>query len=133
MKTLEQLASIPESGIVIRQEGAVLRLFFGIEPAEPMPSPEGEETAQPEGLCECYNVDVRAPFTYGSIVAAIVNDKYSADDVQALSANCIEAKNPDSPLSDGKRAEYEAEWAEFQQWRAKAKGIASAVIESMQS
>ncbi len=130
MKTLEQIPMIPESGIIIRQEGAVLRSFFDIKKApDPQISDESEEViSQPEDLCECYNVDVNAPITYGTIIAAIVNDKYSADDVQALSANYIEAKDSDSELDEEKRAEYIEEWSEFQNWRTTAKSIASTVM-----
>lgn len=127
MKTLEQLPSIPDSGIIVRQEGAIVRLFFDIE-AAPMPALEEDVCAQPEDLCQCYNVDVPAPANYGNIIASIVNDKYSADDVQALSANYIESNDPENNLDDDKRAEYISEWKEFQAWRAKAKEIASTVI-----
>lgn len=130
MKTLEQIPVIPESGILIRQEGAVLRVFYDISKAPaPDVADDSEETpAPPEDLCECYNIDVDAPIEYGSIVAAIVNDKYSADDVQALSANYIDAKDPDSTILREKREEYLAEWSEYQAWRTSAKEIASTVI-----
>lgn len=130
MKTLEQIPVIPESGIIIRQEGAVLRVFFNIKeaPAPQIADEAGEAPAQPEDLCECYNVDVDAPINYGTIVAAIVNDKYSADDVQALSANFIDAKDAGSAIGENKREEYIAEWSEYQAWRKSAKEIASTVI-----
>lgn len=132
MKALEQLQNVPENGIVIRQEGAIVRLFFDIEPAPEIPSLDGEEAAFPEDLYQCYNVDVAAPANYGNIIAAIVNDKYSADDVQALTANYFEAKDPESDLTDEKRAEYINEWNDFQAWRAKAKEIATYVVNQLQ-
>ena len=69
-----------------------------------------------------------APITYGSIVSAIVNDRYSADDVQALSANFIDAKDTRSSVEEDKREEYVNEWSEYQSWRTTAKGIATTVI-----
>ncbi|MCM1075932.1 MAG: hypothetical protein NC548_52650 [Lachnospiraceae bacterium] len=130
MKTLEQIEMIPQNGIIVRQEGAVLRVFFDIAKAPTPESPkDGEEVhTQPDDLCECYNVDVQAPITYGSIVAAIVNDKYSSDDVQALQANYLEAKDSKSSLDSDKRKEYLAEWSDFQAWRTTAKEIATSVV-----
>lgn len=130
MKTLEQIEVIPQNGIIVRQEGAILRVFFDIEKA-PLPEfPEDSEEVhrQPEDLCVCYNVDVQAPITYGSVIAAIVNDKYPSDDVQALQANYLEAKDSKSPLESDKRKEYLAEWSDFQAWRTTAKEIATSVI-----
>lgn len=129
MKTLEQIQEIPESGILLRAEGAVLRVFFNISKAKPMATGEdGEESGEPEDLCECYNVDVNAPFNYGNIIAAIVNDKYSSDDVQALQANYIDAMDEKSKTASDKREEYISEWNDFQSWRATAKEIAAKVI-----
>lgn len=132
MKALEQFQNVPENGIVIRQEGAVVRLFFDIEPAPEMPTEDGETPCVPSDLFKCYNVDVATPANYGNVIAAIVNDKYSADDVQALTANYFEAKDSESALSDAKRAEYLNEWNEFQAWRAKAKEIATYVVTQLQ-
>ncbi len=130
MKTLEQIPVIPECGIIIRQEGAVLRIFFDIMKAPDPQIPEGSEESpsQPKDLCECYNVDVPAPITYSSIVSAIVNDRYSADDVQALSANFIDTNDSRSSVEEDKREEYVTEWSEYQSWRTTAKGIATTVI-----
>lgn len=133
MKTIEQIPVIPESGIIIRQEGAVLRVFFDIRKA-PRPriaddDADADAYHQPEDLCECYNVDVKAPVGYGSIIAAIVNDKYSADDAQALISNLTEARDETSAIEPAKREEYISEWNAFQSWRAKAKEVARYVTE----
>lgn len=130
MKTIEQLRCIPESGIVIRQEGGVVRLFFDITPAQAV-ALEGEESCAPDDLYECYNVDVKAPVNYGSVIAAIVNDRYTADDAQALISNFTEAKDENSGIEQTKREEYISEWTEFQQWRAKAKEIAAFVTQGL--
>ena len=133
MKALEQFPNVPDNGIVIRQEGGVVRLFFDIEPAPEMPTMEGETPCGPGDLYECYNVDVPVPADYGTIVAAIVNDKYSADDTQALISNFTEARVEESDMPAAKREEYIAEWSEFQAWRAKAKEIARTVTTIIQN
>lgn len=132
MKALEQFPNVPQNGIIVRQEGAVVRVFFGVEPAPEMPSAEGDTPCNPGDLYECYNVDVPTPATYGAIVAAIVNDKYSSDEVQALIANFTEAKNEDSEMPEDKREEYVSEWNAFQAWRTKAKEIANIVTNIIQ-
>ena len=119
----------PENGIYAFQEGALLRMYFDFEKCEVAKDEEGNEIeGAPKDLYNAYNVDVVSPFSYGNIVSAIVNDKYTADDVQALQANYIEAKDAESDISAEKREEYLAEWQEFQAWRAKAKDIAVTVL-----
>lgn len=129
MKTVGSFETgIPEDGIVLIQEGALLRIFFDFAKHEQPQSEDADMQRQEHpDLYEAYNVDVHAPFSYGNIVSAIVNDKYSADDVQALSANVMEARDSDSDIADEKRQEYLSEWSEFQAWRIKAKTVAKAV------
>lgn len=127
MKTIEQIEKIPSDGIIVRPEGGVVRIFFDVKPAQPIVIEGEEEGNAPEDLCECYNVDVPQPATYGAIVSAIVTDRYSPDDVQALISNYTEAQG-DSGLSDEKATEYREEWQEFQAWRIKAKSVAAAVV-----
>lgn len=135
MKTIEQFSSVPENGIIIRQEGAILRVFFGIKAVEQSAgvTDEDSEGASPSvvaDLYECNVVDVKGR-TYSEIVAAIVNGKYSSDDVQALQSNYIEAKDTDSGQTKVKRAEYLTEWSEFQDWRKEAKEVAAEVVEML--
>ncbi len=131
MLSYNEFPIVPESGIICKEEGSILRVYFDINPHVPVVSenePAGmqDESAAPVYVCE--NVDVEGR-TYGDIVSAIVNDRYSADDVQALQANYIEAKDPESIIPDEKREEYLTEYADFQLWRKHAKEIASAVVE----
>lgn len=103
------------SGVVVEREGAITRIFFdyGTE--------SREETEQEEArtLLVCENVDITGPVEYGAIVTAIVRDKYPQDRVEAILAN-----GSDTP-------EHAAELEAFQEWRAKAKRIAHAVIDSL--
>ena len=133
MEALEQFPNVPDNGIVIRQEGGVVRLFFDITPASAVAAEEGETACGPGDLYECYNVDVAAPANYGGIIAAIVNDKYSADDTQALISNFTEARMDESDMPAEKREEYISEWNEFQAWRSKAKEIATTVTTIIQN
>jgi len=129
MKSYNEFQSVPESGIIAVEEGALVRVYFDIEAWTPgAPHDAGEEYTAPENQYVCENVDVNGR-GYGEIVSAIVNDRYTADDVQAINANYTEAKDPESEMTDEKRAEYLAEYAAFQAWRKKSKSVASAVIE----
>lgn len=115
------MPQLPESGVQVTIEGELLRLLFDFSPAEPH---EGEEETD---IYDCESVDVTGR-TYGSIVAAIVNDRYSADDVQAIMANYAEALDSSSEITAEKRAEYLAEYEDYQAWRKHAKEIAVIVL-----
>lgn len=135
MRTIEQFERVPESGIIIRKEGAIIRVFFGIKevtqksPDDKAEAKKGEDSDAQQGvkLYEGYTVDVNGR-TYADIVAAIVNDKYSSNDVQALQSNYIEAKDAESELTEAKREEYLAEWTNFQNWRKQAKEVAAEAV-----
>jgi hypothetical protein len=131
MISYNDFAGVPENGIICKEEGAVLRVYFDIKPHEPVVSdnePEEMRNASSSNGYVCENVNV-AGRTYSDIVSAIVNDRYSADDVQALQANFIESKDSESTLAPEKREEYLSEYAAFQAWRKRAKEVAQSVIE----
>jgi len=125
---------VPQSGIICNEEGALLRVYFNIAPYKPVASenePEALRRHAPEpNQYVCENVDVIGR-TYPDIVSAIVNDRYSADDVQALQANFIEAKDNGSDITAEKRQEYLDEYAAFQAWRKRAKEVAATVVETI--
>jgi len=124
MKASYQMTELPQSGVSATVEGAILRLLFDFSQAEPA---EGEETTD---IYNCESVDVNGR-TYGDIVAAIVNDRYSADDVQAIIANYAEALDSSSEITAEKRAEYLAEYEDYQAWRKHAKEIAAEVVSNL--
>lgn len=131
MISYNEFPIVPESGIICKEEGVILRVYFDIKPHVPVASESEPEQEQDESVADqyvCENVDVEGR-TYGDIVSAIVNDRYSADDVQALQANYIEAKDPESTIPDEKREEYLTEYSDFQTWRKRAKEVATAVVE----
>lgn len=59
---------------------------------------------------------VDTPATYGGIVSAIVRDKYSEDEVEAIILN-----GNDTP-------EHQAEYEALQDWRKTAKEVAHKVV-----
>lgn len=111
----------PMGDLKIVNEGNVLRLFFDWQLEEPV-----EEDADLSYRCE--NIDVVGDRDYGSIISAIVNGRYSPDDVQAIMANYELAKDSGSNITEEKRAEYIADYAAFQEWRAHAKDVATRVL-----
>ena len=127
MKTLVQIATIPESGVHVIIEGQLLRLFFDFTAPQ---VPEGEES-YPEDIKACESIDVNG-HVYGEIVSAIINDHYSPDAYQAILANYELAKDSKSGITPEKKAEYLAEYATFQAWRSHAKEVAHIVVESIQ-
>ena len=110
MKASYQMTQLPESGVQVTIEGALLRLLFDFSQAEPR---EGEESTD---IYNCESVDVKGR-GYGDIVSAIVNDRYSSDEVSDITAE--------------KRAEYLEEYEAYQNWRKHAKEIAAEVISNL--
>lgn len=119
----------PSDNVLIEREGDLVRVYFDFK-REKVYGMDGKEVETPIQH-SCQNVDVRGNHSYGAFVGAIVNDKYSADDVQALQFNYELAKDEDSLISDEKREEYLAEYKAFQDWRAHAKEVAAKVIEKL--
>lgn len=124
MKASYQMTELPQSGVQVTVEGAILRLLFDFSQATPA---EGEVTTN---IYNCESVDVNGR-TYGDIVSAIVNDRYSADEVQAIMANYAEALDGSSDITAEKRAEYLAEYEDYQTWRKHAKEVAHTVVSEL--
>jgi hypothetical protein len=121
MKSNYAIKTLPESGVLVILEGNITRLFFDFS--------EEEQTMEndPETYHDCENVDATGR-EYGQLIAAIVNDRYSQDDVQALISNYESAKDTESDITDAKRTEYISEYQSFQAWRAHAKEIAKKAV-----
>lgn len=118
MKVFEVLEVVPKSGIIVREEGDIIRVYFDIEKQKAETSKNGE-VILPDGMCTMENVDVFGTRTYDGIVNAIVCDHYPADKMQAIINN---------HLLEGNNEEHEAEFSEMQAWRAKAKSVAKEVL-----
>lgn len=118
MKVNQVLENVPSNGIIVREEGDIVRVFFDIEKQKAETSKDGEVIV-PDGMCTMENVDVFGTRTYDGIVNAIVCDHYPADKMQAIINN---------HLLESESKEHQAEFAEMQAWRAKAKSVAKVVV-----
>lgn len=125
MKVYLSQGEIPQSGVSAIVEGTLLRLYFDFEE---VPAVTTDDETIPACL-SAENVDITTGKDYGSIVAAIVNSKYSNDDVQAIFADKGLADDSESTITDEKRAEYLEDYNTFQQWRVKAKEVAVKALE----
>lgn len=119
---------LPQDDLEVVPDNGLLRLYFDFEeiqvPSGDMGNPEETMT-----MVRCENVDVPTGRSdYGGIVSAIINERYTADDVQALVANYEAAKDTESVLPSEKRKEYLKEYATFQEWRSHAKDVAKQVL-----
>lgn len=124
MKANYQMPSIPQNGVQVTLEGPLVRLLFDFTPATPVLE-DGEEA--PDDLFDCESVDT-TDRSYGGIVSAIINDRYSQDRVQAILANYQNAIDPESTIDVDKRAEYLQEYHEFQDYREHAKTVARLAV-----
>ena len=118
MKVNQVLENVPSNGIIVREEGDIVRVFFDIEKQKAETSKNGEVIV-PEGMCTMENVDVFGTRTYDGIVNAIVCDHYPADKMQAIINN---------HLLESESKEHQAEFAEMQAWRVKAKRVAKEIV-----
>lgn len=118
MKVNQVLENVPSNGIIVREEGDIVRVFFDIQEQKAETSKDGEVIV-PDGMCTMENVDVFGTRTYDGIVNAIVCDHYPADKMQAIINNY---------LLESESKEHQAEFAEMQAWRAKAKSVAKEVV-----
>lgn len=118
MKVNQVLENVPSNGIIVREEGDIVRVFFDIDKQKAETSKNGEVIV-PDGMCTMENVDVFGTRTYDGIVNAIVCDHYPADKMQAIINNY---------LLETESKEHQAEFAEMQAWRAKAKSVAKEVV-----
>ncbi len=124
MKANYQMPSLPQNGVQVTLEGPLVRLLFDFTPATPVLE-DGEEA--PDDLFDCESVDT-TDRSYGGIVSAIINDRYSQDRVQAILANYQNAIDPESTIEVDKRAEYLQEYHEFQDYREHAKTVARLAV-----
>lgn len=129
MKVFEVLEVVPKSGIIVREEGDIIRVFFDIEKQKAETSKSGEVLVQ-EGMCSMENVDVCGTRTYGGITDAIVCDHYPADKMQAIINNHFLnlAKIADGKKLDEDDIAHEAEYDAMQEWRVKSKSVAKEVV-----
>lgn len=133
--------SAPANDVKVVIEGSLMRLYFGYKKEAATTDStsnskviDGDKDYEPYS---CENIDIEGGGrTYGEITAAIVNDKYDSNDVQAIIANKALADDTKSDITDTKRAEYLQEYNDFQAYREKAKEVATkavAILEELKS
>ncbi len=129
MKVNQVLENVPSNGIIVREEGDIVRVFFDIQKQKAETSKDGEVIV-PDGMCTMENVDVFGTRTYDGIVNAIVCDHYPADKMQAIINNHFLnlAKIADGKKLDEDDIAHEAEYDAMQEWRVKAKRVAKEVV-----
>ena len=64
---------------------------------------------------------------YDQLVAAIIQSRYSSNDIESIMLNHMAAIGNTETLTTEKRAEYVEEYTKLQAWRAHAKEVASEV------
>ena len=131
MKVFTNLANgIPTDGFKVVEESSLLRIYFDYNKEESVTEEDGTTI---DDNYSCENVDIDGKRDYSSLVAGIVSEHYSNDDVTAIIANKALADDTTSEITDEKRAEYLAEYTTFQTWRSHAKEIAEKVVAKLES
>ena len=129
MKAYSDLKELPQGGVEVRVEGNTLRIFFDFEEITVGDKESGKES-EPKKQLKYESIDIVDGRTYPDIVSAIVRDRYSDNEIQAILANYAEVNNPASVMSltPEKKEEYLQEYADFQMWRGHAKEVAHIVL-----
>lgn len=132
MKAIIDLAKKPQSGIVAFVEGKLLRMFIDLKNAERHEiDEEGHDTViTADDQFECRSIDTEQ-LSYGGIVDAIITENYPLSSQYAILANKQLADDPESKITEEKRAEYIADYNTFQTYRQYAKDTAHAVCEML--
>ncbi len=120
------MQSLPENGVKTKKEGNLLRLLFDFEKVEAPADQDDNHRPVADDLYYCESIDVHGS-EYGDIISAIVKDRYSDDDKDAIMANYQLAL--DGQCSEAKAEEYRKEYTALQEWRSHAKEIAKIVTE----
>lgn len=107
-----------------------MRIYFDFARKDAVRS-AGSEDVVVEDQYVCENVDVEGEHDYDNIVSAIIMDRYDANKRDAIFANLEMARDTTSGLTEEKRTEYLQEYADYQNYRTKAKEVAKAVLENI--
>jgi hypothetical protein len=114
----------------LEREGKNIRINFDVDVTE-LPSGTDNEEAKRTAF-SAYVVRVEQPLERGKVIDAIVSAAYPSDKMQAIINNHFAnlAKIADGKKLDADDEEHEAEYNAMQEWRTKAKSVASDVMES---
>ena len=116
---------------LIEYEGNVVRINFDVEQIElanSMDSKEGKKASRK--AYAAHVVRIEQPMERGKVIDAIVTAVYPTDKMQAIINNHFAnlAKIADGKKLDSDDEEHEAEYNAMQDWRTKAKRVASDVM-----
>ena len=119
---------------LIEYEGNYIRINFDVEQIE---LANGMDSGESKGKATrlayaAHVVRIEQPVERGKVVDAIVSSAYPTDKMQAIINNHFAnlAKIADGKKLDADDEEHEAEYNAMQEWRKKAKSVASDVMES---
>lgn len=118
---------------LIEYEGNTIRINFDVEQIELANGTDSSEGRKATRMAyAAHVVRIEQPMERGKIVDAIVSSAYPTDKMQAVINNHF--ANLDK-IADGKKLdaddkEHEAEYEAMQEWRTKAKAVATDVIDN---
>lgn len=118
---------------LIEYEGNTIRINFDVEQIElenNINSSEGKKATRM--AYAAHVVRIEQPVERGKVVDAIVSSAYPTDKMQAIINNHFAnlAKIADGKEFDADDKEHEAEYEAMQEWRTKAKAVATDVIDN---
>ena len=118
---------------LIEYEGNYIRINFDVEQIElanSMDSNEGKKTTRM--AYAAHVVRIEQPVERDKVIDAIVTTVYPTDKMQAIINNHFAnlAKIADGKKLDADDKEHEAEYNAMQDWRTKAKAVATDVIDN---
>lgn len=124
----------------VEYEGKYVRINFDIDVTEVSlgntendsegDSKDKKKTVATRSAFSAYVVRVAHPLERGKVIDAIVSAAYPSDKMQAIINNHFAnlAKIADGEKLDADDEEHEAEYDAMQEWRTKAKSVASDVM-----
>lgn len=120
---------------LIEYEGNVVRINFDVEQIELANNTENDDSKKEKTTRLAYSayvVRIEQPVERGKVVDAIVSSAYPTDKMQAIINNHFAnlAKIADDKKLDADDKEHEAEYEAMQEWRTKAKAVATDVIDN---
>ena len=118
---------------LVEYEGNVVRINFDVEQIElenSMDSNAGKKASRK--AYAAHVVRISQPVSRDKVIDAIISEAYPTDKMQAIINNHFAnlAKIADGKKLDTDDEEHEAEYNSMQEWRKKAKSVASDVMET---
>lgn len=118
---------------LIEYEGNYIRINFDVEQIELANGTDSNESKKTTRMAyAAHVVRIEQPVERGKVVDAIVSSAYPTDKMQAIINNHFAnlAKIADGKKLDADDEEHEAEYNAMQEWRTKAKAVATDVIDN---